>query len=777
MPPSSLTNLLQALRDGRFQRHQILDNSPGAIAVFDRDMRFLVANRQFVRDTGSCDRRLLGRCLYEVFPEISGRWKRICSRCLTGDSEQCDEDPFPRADPSQERMRWFVHPWKEANGEIGGIVLFSQAISEWAALPEREMHDRSLSQDVLETVPVGISLVDCQFRVIWANRILEQFLGLSRSELVGADVRQLVRKHAWQISGNAGELAVEIFDEATQDDAQDRIELHVPASEKTEERWLEMRSQSIRSGLYAGGRILQFYENTKRRQAEVALREERNFVSAVLATIGALVIVLDRTGKIVRFNRACEVATGYTFTEVEGRSVWELFLVPEETQRVKKVFDELSAGSFPNRHTNHWVTKQGTLRLIDWSNTSILDAHGVPQYVIGTGIDITEQRAVEEALIQAQKMHELGQLTGGVAHDFNNLLTVVIGNLQMLAERIEEDSLSAKLLRNALKASSDGAEMIRKLLAFSRQQPLQPTDIDLNRLVLSTTALLPRALRENIEILVVEGSELWKAMADPGQVETTLLNLAVNARDAMPHGGKLTIETANVCLDAAYAARHAEITAGDYVMLAVSDTGVGMSAEILARAFDPFFTTKEAGEGSGLGLSMVYGFAMQSSGHVKIYSEPTIGTTVKLYLPRAMQSSERPVEPLPKTPLQPARGETILVVEDDHGVRDLAVTLLTDLGYRVLDAVDGGSALEVMERDESIDLLFLDLVMPGGMSGADVAREAQRRISGIKILFTTGYTANAVNHQTGLHAGTHLLPKPYTKADLARRLRALLDND
>ncbi len=649
-------------------------------------------------------------------------------------------------------------------------------MSEWAALPEREAHDDSLSRAVLETVPVGISLVDGQFRVLWANQTLEQFLGLSRRELVGADVRQLVRKHAWQISGNAGDIAVEIFDEATQDDAQDRIDLHVPASDKTGERWLEMRSQSIRSDLYAGGRILQFYENTMRRQAEIALREERNFVSAVLTTIGALVIVLDRTGKIVRFNRACEVATGYTFTEVEGRSIWELFLVPEETQRVKKVFDELSAGSFPNRHTNHWVTKQGSLRLIDWSNTSILDAHGVPQYVIGTGIDITEQRAVEEALIQAQKMHELGQLTGGVAHDFNNLLTVVIGNLQMLAERIEDD-LSAKLLRSALKASSDGAEMIRKLLAFSRQQPLKPTDIDLNSLVSSTTALLPHALGENIEILVVEGNQLWKAMAEPGQVETTLLNLAVNARDAMPHGGKLTIETANVRLDAAYAARHVEITAGDYVMLAVSDTGVGMSAEILARAFDPFFTTKEAGEGSGLGLSMVYGFAMQSCGHVKIYSEPGIGTTVKLYLPKAIQSGERPVESVPNSPVQPARGETILVVEDDDGVRDLAVTLLTDLGYSVLDAVDGQSALEVMERDQSIDLLFLDLVMPGGLSGADVAREAQRRAPDIKVLFTTGYTAHAVQQRSRLPAHTPLLPKPYTKADLAQQLRELLDDD
>lgn len=373
-------------------------------------------------------------------------------------------------------------------------------------------------------------------------------------------------------------------------------------------------------------------------------------------------------------------------------------------------------------------------------------------------------------------MHELGQLTGGVAHDFNNLLTVVIGNLQMLAERIEDD-LSAKLLRSALKASSDGAEMIRKLLAFSRQQPLKPTDIDLNSLVSSTTALLPRALGENIEILVVEGNQLWKAMADPGQVETTLLNLAVNARDAMPHGGKLTIETANVRLDAAYASRHVEITAGDYVMLAVSDTGVGMSAEILARAFDPFFTTKEAGEGSGLGLSMVYGFAMQSCGHVKIYSEPGIGTTVKLYLPKAIQSGERPVESVPDSPVQPARGETILVVEDDEGVRDLAVTLLTDLGYSVLDAVDGQSALEVMERDQSIDLLFLDLVMPGGLSGADVAREAQRRAPDIKVLFTTGYTAHAVQQRSRLPADTPLLPKPYTKADLAQQLRELLDDD
>ena len=774
-------DLEQALYASESQLRLVVENSRSAIAIFDRQMRCLMGSRRWLRVTGRSNQELVGRSLYEVFPGISERWKALHARCLAGAIEHCDVDPFPCKDGTENRHRWSLYPWRDAIGEIGGIVMFSEVITENQTEPdelrESEAHYRSLSHDVLETLPVGISLIDAQHRVIWTNHALERFFDAHRYELVGADLLLFLRERAWQMFDNSGDKVKRVFEDASQDDDLEQYELRMPASETQEEQWLEIRSQRIRSGLHAGGRILQFYDITQRRQAETALREERNFVSAVLATIGALVIVLDRAGKVVRFNRACEAATGYTFAEVKGRSLWDLFLIPEETERVKKVFDELRTGLFPNRHVNHWRTKQGALRLIDWSNTSLVDEQGIPLYIIGTGIDITEQRAVEEALIQAQKMHELGQLTGGVAHDFNNLLTVVIGNLQMLEERIGEDPLCSKLLQGAHKASSDGAEMIRKLLAFSRKQRLEPTDIDLNDLLSASTDILRRAVGERIEILVVHGNDLWKAMADPAQLETTLLNLAINARDAMPHGGSLTIETANIHLDEAYAAKYVEVSAGEYVMLTVSDTGFGMSPEIVARAFDPFFTTKEAGKGSGLGLSMVYGFAMQSSGHVNIYSEPGIGTTIKLYLPRAMHPLERSAEPLAKTPVQPARGETVLVVEDDQSVRDTAVMLLSDLGYRVLDAVDGGSALEILEHDESIDLLFLDLVMSGGMSGADVAREVQRRLPSIKILLTTGYTETVVNHGSRLHAGIQLLPKPYTKEDLGRTLRGLLDNN
>ncbi|PDS99875.1 histidine kinase [Rhizobium sp. S9] len=381
-----------------------------------------------------------------------------------------------------------------------------------------------------------------------------------------------------------------------------------------------------------------------------------------------------------------------------------------------------------------------------------------------------------EALRQAQKMEAVGQLTGGVAHDFNNLLQIIVGNLDTLLRTLPAD---AGRLRRAASQAMSGAEraavLTQRLLAFARRQPLDPKPVDANGLIRGMSDLLHRTLGEIYEIEIVLAGGLWKTEADPNALESALLNLAINARDAMSSGGKLTIETFNAHLDEAYSVNHAEVVPGQYVAISVSDAGAGMDAETVARAFEPFFTTKDQGKGTGLGLSQVYGFAKQSKGHVKIYSEVGQGTTVKIYLPRLLsgQVDEATVDPMPLP--EAGSGEIVLVVEDDPDVLAYSVESLTELGYRVLEAKDGPTALQVLKFNLPVDLIFTDVVLPGGMSGADLVAKARELQPAVKALFTTGYSRNAIVHHGRLDKGVHLLQKPFSIKDLAVRVRSVLD--
>jgi CheY-like chemotaxis protein len=372
-------------------------------------------------------------------------------------------------------------------------------------------------------------------------------------------------------------------------------------------------------------------------------------------------------------------------------------------------------------------------------------------------------------------MEAVGQLTGGVAHDFNNLLTVVIGNLEMASEAVDRPGPAATALDTAMRAAEHGADLVHRLLAFARRQVLQPRIIEIEPLVSGLIPLLKRTLSENIGIETILHAGVWPTLADQGQVESALINLAINARDAMPAGGKLTIEAANAVLDEDYAARHVEVTPGEYVMLAVTDTGGGMAPDVLLRATEPFFTTKDLGKGSGLGLPMIYGFVKQTGGHLKIYSEVGHGTTVRLYLPRAGGGEERPAEERKPEDALPVGNETVLVVEDEAEVRRLAVGQLRDLGYTVLEAVNGPDAEAILRGGAAVDLLFTDVIMPGGLTGRELAERVLPLRPDMKVLFTTGYTENSIVHQGKLDNGVHLLSKPYRKRDLARRVRMILD--
>jgi two-component system, cell cycle sensor histidine kinase and response regulator CckA len=382
----------------------------------------------------------------------------------------------------------------------------------------------------------------------------------------------------------------------------------------------------------------------------------------------------------------------------------------------------------------------------------------------------------EEKLRQSQKMEAVGQLTGGLAHDFNNLLLVIIGNLDDLIDSKKTAPAEQELARQALEAAQRGADLIRSLLAFARRQPLQPRRIAINDLMRSIAKLLARTLGERITVTLELAPDVWAVVADPAQLEAALANLATNARDAMPRGGRLTIATANRYLDEDYGSQHAEVTPGDYAVIEVSDTGSGIPPELLAQIFDPFFTTKARGEGTGLGLSMVFGFMKQSGGHINVYSEPDAGTMFRLYLPRD-RTANLPDQESDTAASPPGGGETVLLVEDNPTLRAMVVMQLIRLGYQVRQSESAAAAMAVLEQDpQRIDLLFADVVMPGKLDGYDLARIVRQRWPATKILMTSGFPRTKLDHATTVVADIPLLTKPYRRAALAQALRDALGN-
>jgi signal transduction histidine kinase/CheY-like chemotaxis protein len=389
--------------------------------------------------------------------------------------------------------------------------------------------------------------------------------------------------------------------------------------------------------------------------------------------------------------------------------------------------------------------------------------------------DMTKRAQAEGVLRESQKMQAIGQLTGGIAHDFNNLLTVILGSLEFIRAKLEGQPAMQTRVERAISAVQRGATLNGQLLAFARKQPLAPTPIDLAATVPDLVPLLRRTLGEHIDVRYVEAAGLWPAMADAAQLESALLNLALNARDAMPGGGRLTIELANKVLDEQYARSHIEVAPGDYTMLAVSDTGSGMTPDIVARVFEPFFTTKPDGKGTGLGLAMVFGFVKQSGGHIKIYSEPGEGTTVRLYLPRAI-GAVTPRGQRGGAPVELPRGSaTVLVIEDDPEVREVTISILGDLGYRTLEAADGEEGLRLFGANAGIiDLLLTDVVLPGKMRGHEIAERITAMRPKMPVLFMSGYTENSIVHQGRLDDGVQLLGKPFTREQLARKMAQVL---
>jgi len=546
--------------------------------------------------------------------------------------------------------------------------------------------------------------------------------------------------------------------------------------------WLSdraLRSSLVRSratasslqvhALQQGGELAAAYDEVRRSSAIL----ENTFNSMAEG-----VLVLDPDGAVVLSNKAAadifRTYEGKTFAQMV---VENAFFESDATTPIPK--DELPVArtlrglSFDRREVVVKPLDGRPQARLMVSGRPLHDADGAINGAALVYHDVTEAHETERLLQQAQKLDAIGKLTGGVAHDFNNMLTIITGSIEVLIDAVSDRPAAAELAALIGRAADRCTELIRHLLAFARKQPLRPRDIDVNATVEDIARLLRPTLGEQIEIRTILAEEMLVAHVDSAQLANSLVNMAINARDAMPDGGKLLLETRRITLDPAYAAASPGLVPGTYIMIAVSDTGAGMPAEVRDRAFEPFFTTKEAGKGSGLGLSMVYGFVKQSGGHVNIYSEEDRGTTIRLYLPPA-RSSVEPIAPEPEAAM-PGGTETILVVEDDRLVRDFVLAQLHSLGYTTLMASCGAEALAMVGRGEAFDLLFTDVIMPGGMNGRQLVDAVMARRPNLRVLYTSGYTDNAIAEHGGSMADTPFLSKPYRRSELAQMVRRALD--
>jgi PAS domain S-box-containing protein len=594
------------------------------------------------------------------------------------------------------------------------------------------------------------------------NRAAERLFGYTAAEVVGeridiivppdkhAEVRDILRRIS------KGE-AIEHFE---------TLRLHKDGHEVD----VSLGISPIRSAtgeIVGASKIARDITESKRTQK--ALHQEIEERQRIFETSQDLILVTDTAGNFVQVSPSSMAILGYEPAEMIGHSAIE-FIHPDDLDSTRAEMRSARRGRLMRNFETRYVRKDGQAVMLTWMGTW---SEPVRRHFF-VGRDLTEKHAAEAQIRQAQKMEAVGQLTGGVAHDFNNILTVITGTIGILSDAVADQPPLVAIARMIDDAAERGASLTRHLLAFARKQPLQPRDVDVNALVLETAKLLHPTLGEHIEIALLLEADAWTALVDPNQLSTAILNLALNARDAMPGSGKLTLETGNVYLDENYASMHSEVTAGNYVMIAVSDTGSGIRAGDLEKVFDPFFTTKEVGKGTGLGLSMVFGFVKQSDGHIKIYSEEGHGTTVKIYLPRATGLGQTVAEMAETTGIEGGH-EVVLVVEDDALVRRYVVTQVESLGYTTLEASNAAEALDVIGDAAAVDLLFTDVIMPGPMNGRQLVDEALKRRPSLKTLFTSGYTENAIVHHGRLDSGVLLLAKPYRRSDLARMMRMALD--
>jgi PAS domain S-box-containing protein len=691
--------------------------------------------------------------------------------------------------------------------------------SQRAADDTRERYRQNVARIMLDSMVQFVGLLDARGAVLELNKAALDAAGVKLADVEGkplwtthwwqasgeinATLRDGIRRAAqgelvrWEtpILGRGGETTIVDATLAPVKDARGNVvfivaEAHDITERTARECAIAQQRERLEAALRDTERNLEakVAERTAELLAESREREqaEGNFRLLVQCVVDYAIYMLDPHGVITSWNAGGERITGYAGSEVIGQHFSRFFTEEDRTAGLPAKALERAASEGKYEGEGWRIRKDGTRF---WASVVLDPIRNRRGELIGFAKitrDITERReamlalqSTQQQLIQAQKMEGIGHLTGGVAHDFNNLLTIIIGNLEALlrvagSERSNPERL-VRLAHNAMRGAERAAALTQRLLAFSRQQPLQPKVLDVSKLVGGMSDLLRRSLGEQIAIETVLAGGLWRVHADPNQLEVAIVNLAVNARDAMPNGGRLMITTANVGLDEGQAADLAGLAPGQYVAICVSDTGIGMAPDVIERAFEPFFTTKDVGAGTGLGLSQVYGFVKQSGGHVDISSEVGKGTTVKLYLPRLQAGTDDHDALHQHSPPRSRASEMILVVEDDEEVRSQTLETLSDLGYRTVAAGTGRAALELLREHQEIQLLFTDIVLPDGLNGEQLAAEARRQRPDLKVLMTTGYARNAILHDGKVDPGVQLITKPFSYATLAAKIRSVLD--
>ena len=757
----------------------------------------LVYNDAYARFAGARHPGVLGAKVLEAWPEAADLNRRVLETVLAGGTLSLRDQKLTlnrHGAPEDCRLDLDYSPIIDVTddtivGVFVTVVETTERLEVEARLRASEERWRSLFEQMQEGFFIADAVRDASgamvdFRFVEMNPAFEARTDVAMADAIGKCVSEVIP--------NLPRELVATYADVVETGRPARFEIAVP---QLRDRWFEARARRIAPGRFS----VLFLDISARKRAEAALRDSEARFRTLSQSMPNHVWTARPDGMLDWFNEQVYAYSGAQPGTLDGEG-WAAMVHPDDLAGAAAAWEDARRDGKAYQAEFRLRRHDGAMRWHIARALPVRDERGAVTLWTGTNTDIDDQKAAEaaladlattleervaartaelslaqDALRHSQKMEAIGNLTGGIAHDFNNLLQVISGNLQLLGREVAGNLRAEKRVENAMAGVARGSKLATQLLAFGRRQPLAPRVVNVGRLIRGMDDLLRRALGEAIEIETMIAGGLWNTLVDPTNVENAILNLALNARDAMDGQGRLTIEAGNAFLDDDYARRQGDVTPGQYVMISVTDTGSGMSAEVMQQVFEPFFSTKPQGKGSGLGLSMVYGFVKQSGGHVKIYSEPGQGTAIKLYMPRSGQAEDLPVE-ADSGPIS-GGGETILVVEDDEAVRETVIALLGELGYKVLRAHDAQSALAVIESGVAIDLLFTDVVMPGPLKSPEMARKAKERLPRLSVLFTSGYTENAIVHGGRLDEGVNLLSKPYGRDQLARKIRQVLAQD
>jgi PAS domain S-box-containing protein len=772
------------LRESRKFLQAIIDSEPECVKLLNPDGTLIMMNRAG-----------LDMIEAESLEQVKGQ--SVCSLVSPENREsfsELTEQVFQGREGSltfkmtglRGRRLWLdTHavPLRNDRDEIVALLGITRDVTEQKKAEETILEQKKFAEDLVANSAIATFVIDAGHKVVLWNRACEELTGLRAADMIGTD-------NQWKAF--YGRKRPTLADIVIDGDWKQADALYASLKQSTlvpgglvseawypnlngKERYLTFEAAPVynsKGELVVATETL--HDVTEHKRAEEILKKERDFTNGIFDTVGSIVLVLDRTGRIVRFNRTCEEVSGYKAEEVIGRNVWDLLIPPEQVDGVKAVFKNLVSGMFPNRYENYWVARDGARKLIAWSNTALLAPDGSVEFVIPTGIDITEHKRLEDQLRQSQKMESIGTLAGGIAHDFNNILTAIIGYSSLLQMKILEGDPLRHSVEQIISAANRAATLTQGLLAYSRKQVLNAQPVNLNDVVKKVGQLLTRVIGEDIELKTITTDHNVTVMADAGQLEQVLMNLATNARDAMPDGGCLFIETERVVFDEETAKVHQFGEPGSYALVSVTDSGVGMDEKVRERIFDPFFTTKEVGKGTGLGLAMTYGIIKQHNGSIDVSSEVGKGSSFKIYLP-IVPTAEKHHLPVELPPLMGGT-ETILLAEDEEVVRELTRHVLEQFGYKVIEAVDGEDAVsKFMENRERIKLLLLDVIMPK-KNGREVHAKISIFKPGIKTLFLSGYTSDVMLQQGLVEPEFTFIMKPAPVNDLLRKIRSLLDS-